>query len=238
MLRAAGLKDEDFKKPLIGVANTWIEIGPCNYHLRELAQHVKDGIRKAGGTPLEFNTVTIHDGITVGTEGMKASLISREVIADSIELVTRGNSFDGLVCIAGCDKNMPAAIMALARVNIPGLMLYGGSIAPGMLPQPDGTTKEITILQVFEAIGSHAAGRIDDAQLEAVEAAACPGPGACGGQFTANTMAMAGEFLGISPIQITGVPAMSPDKHEASREAGRLVMELARKQVKRRDILT
>src|ERR1700753_2384481 len=152
MLRAAGLKDEDFKKPLIGVANTWIEIGPCNYHLRELAQHVKDGIRKAGGTPLEFNTVSISDGITMGTEGMKASLISREVIADSIELVTRGNSFDGLVCIAGCDKNMPASVMALARINIPGLMLYGGSIAPGKLPQPDGTSKEITILNVFEAI--------------------------------------------------------------------------------------
>lgn len=187
---------------------------------------------------MEFNTVTISDGITMGTEGMKASLISREVIADSIELVTRGNSFDGLVCIAGCDKNMPAAVMALARLDIPGMMLYGGSIAPGKLPQADGSTKEITILNVFEAIGSHAAGRIDDAQLEAVEAAACPGPGACGGQFTANTMAMAGEFLGISPIQITGVPAMSKDKQEASREAGRCVMELVRKGITPRQILT
>ena len=177
---------------------------------------------------MEFNTITVHDGITMGTQGMKASLVSREVIADSIELVTRANSFDGLVCIAGCDKNMPAAIMALARLDIPGLMLYGGSIAPGKLPQPDGTTKEITILQVFEGMGSHAAGKINDDELEALEAAACPGPGACGGQFTANTMAMAGEFLGISPIQITGVPAMSPDKAAASREAGRIVMDLAK----------
>jgi dihydroxy-acid dehydratase len=178
--------------------------------------------------PVEFNTITIHDGITMGTQGMKASLISREVIADSIELVTRGNSFDGLVCIAGCDKNMPASIMALARLDIPGLMLYGGSIAPGNLKQPDGSNKEITILSVFEGMGAHAAGKINDDQLEALEAAACPGPGACGGQFTANTMAMAGEFLGISPMMLSGVPAMSPEKHEASRAAGRMVMDLAR----------
>ncbi len=237
-LRGVGFSKEDLHKPIIGIANTWTEIGPCNFHLRQVAEAVKQGIREAGGTPMEFNTVTISDGITMGTEGMKASLISREVIADSIELVTRGNSFDGLVCIAGCDKNMPAAMMALARLDVPGMMLYGGSIAPGLLPQPDGSTKEITILQVFEAIGSHAAGKIDDAQLEAVEAAACPGPGACGGQFTANTMAMAGEFLGISPMQITGVPAMSKDKHEASREAGRCVMELVRKGITPRHILT
>ena len=237
-LRSVGFSKDDLHKPIIGIANTWTEIGPCNFHLRQVAEAVKQGVREAGGTPMEFNTVTIHDGITMGTEGMKASLISREVIADSIELVSRGNSFDGLVCIAGCDKNMPAAIMALARLNIPGLMLYGGSIAPGKLQQPDGSIKEITILQVFEAIGSHAAGTMDDAQLEAVEAAACPGPGACGGQFTANTMAMAGEFLGISPMQITGVPAMSKEKHEASCEAGRLVMELARRQVKPRDLLS
>jgi dihydroxy-acid dehydratase len=236
--RAVGFSKEDLHKPIIGIANTWTEVGPCNFHLRQVAEAVKEGIREAGGTPMEFNTITIHDGITMGTEGMKASLVSREVIADSIELVTRANSFDGLVCIAGCDKNMPAAIMALARLNIPGLMLYGGSIAPGTLHQPDGTNKEITILSVFEAIGSHAAGRINDDQLEAVEAAACPGPGACGGQFTANTMAMAGEFLGISPIQLSGVPAMSKEKHAASREAGRMVMELARKQIKPRDILS
>jgi dihydroxy-acid dehydratase len=253
-LRGVGFSKEDLHKPIIGIANTWTEIGPCNFHLRAVAEAVKQGVRDAGGTPMEFNTVTISDGITMGTEGMKASLISREVIADSIELVARGNSFDGLVCIAGCDKNMPAAIMALARLDIPGLMLYGGSIAPGHLNiGPDGkpatpspnhqplTTNhliDITILNVFEAIGSHAAGRISDAQLEAVEAAACPGPGACGGQFTANTMAMAGEFLGISPMLLTGVPAMSPEKHEASRAAGRMVMDLARSGLTPRQILT
>jgi dihydroxy-acid dehydratase len=238
MLRSVGFSKEDLHKPIIGIANTWTEIGPCNFHLRQVAEAVKQGVREAGGTPMEFNTVTISDGITMGTEGMKASLISREVIADSIELVTRGNSFDGLICIAGCDKNMPAAIMALARLDIPGLMLYGGSIAPGHLPQPDGSSKDITILNVFEAIGSHAAGKINDEQLEAVEATACPGPGACGGQFTANTMAMAGEFLGISPIQLTGVPAMSADKAKASREAGKLVMALARQDLRPSKILT
>jgi dihydroxy-acid dehydratase len=236
--RSVGFTKEDLQKPIIGIANTWTEVGPCNFHLRKVAEAVKQGIREAGGTPMEFNTITIHDGITMGTQGMKASLISREVIADSIELVTRANSFDGLVCIAGCDKNMPAAIMALARLDIPSLMLYGGSIAPGSLKQPDGTTKEITILSVFEGMGSHAAGKINDDELEALEAAACPGPGACGGQFTANTMAMAGEFLGISPMMITGVPAMSPEKHEASRQAGRLVMDLARSGLTPRKIVT
>jgi dihydroxy-acid dehydratase len=247
MLRSVGFTREDLRKPIIGIANTWTEIGPCNYHLRDVAEAVKEGVRAAGGTPMEFNTVTISDGITMGTEGMKASLISRDIIADSIELVSRGNQFDGLVCIAGCDKNMPGAIMALARLDIPGLMLYGGSIAPGHLPvAQDGKTPEpgsskeidITIQQVYEAIGSHASGRMTDAQLDLVEATACPGPGACGGQFTANTMAMAGEFLGISPIEITGVPAMSADKHAASREAGRLVMELVRSGVKPSQILT
>ncbi len=236
--RSVGFSKDDLHKPIIGIANTWTEIGPCNFHLRQVAEAVKQGIREAGGTPMEFNTVTIHDGITMGTQGMKASLVSREVIADSIELVARGNSFDGLVCIAGCDKNMPAAIMALARLDIPGLMLYGGSIAPGHLPQPDGSSKEITILQVFEGMGSHAAGKINDEQLEALEAAACPGPGACGGQFTANTMAMSGEFLGISPMMISGVPAMSPEKHEASRQAGRDIMEIARKGLKPSQIIT
>ncbi len=247
MLRGVGFSKEDLAKPIIGIANTWTEIGPCNYHLRDVAEAVKEGIREAGGTPMEFNTVTISDGITMGTEGMKASLISREVIADSIELVARGNSFDGLVCIAGCDKNMPAAIMALARLNIPGMMLYGGSIEPGQLhvgadgKTPDASSAkviDITIQQVFEAIGSHAAGKISDEQLEQVEASACPGAGACGGQFTANTMAMAGEFLGISPIQLTGVPATSSEKHGASREAGKLVMELVRRGVKPSQILT
>ncbi len=244
-LRGVGFSKEDLHKPIIGIANTWTEIGPCNFHLRDVAEAVKQGVRDAGGTPMEFNTVTISDGITMGTEGMKASLISREVIADSIELVARGNSFDGLVCIAGCDKNMPASIMALARLDIPGLMLYGGSIAPGHValgpdgkPQAGGKLTDITILNVFEGMGAHAAGNITDAQLEALEAAACPGPGACGGQFTANTMAMAGEFLGISPMHLTGVPAMSHDKSAASREAGRLVMALCRSGLTPRQILT
>ena len=233
MLRAVGFTREDLGKPLIGIANTWTEIGPCNYHLREIAEAVKEGVRAAGGTPMEFNTVTISDGITMGTEGMKASLISREVIADSVELVARGNLFDGLVCIAGCDKNMPGTVMALARLDIPGLMLYGGSIAPGRL-----NGRDLTVQDVFEAIGSHAAGRLDDAGLEAVEANACPGAGACGGQFTANTMAMACEFLGISPLGLSGVPAFLPAKLEASREAGRLVMKAARAGLKPSSLIT
>jgi dihydroxy-acid dehydratase len=237
-LRGVGFTKEDLHKPIIGVANTWTEIGPCNFHLRDVAAAVKQGIRDAGGTPMEFNTITISDGITMGTEGMKASLISREVIADSIELVARGNLFDGIVCIAGCDKNMPGTIMAMARLDIPGIMLYGGSIAPGHLKQADGSSKDITILNVFEAIGSHAAGKISDDQLEAVEAAACPGPGACGGQFTANTMAMAGEFLGISPMHLTGVPAMAHDKASASREAGRMILDLCKHDVRPSKILT
>ncbi|SFS18809.1 dihydroxy-acid dehydratase [Granulicella pectinivorans] len=237
-LRGVGFSKEDLHKPIIGVANTWTEIGPCNFHLRDVAAAVKQGIRDAGGTPMEFNTVTISDGITMGTEGMKASLISREVIADSIELVARGNLFDGIVCIAGCDKNMPGTIMAMARLDIPGIMLYGGSIAPGRLAQPDGTHKDITILNVFEGMGSHAAGKINDEQLEALEAAACPGPGACGGQFTANTMAMAGEFLGISPFNLTGVPAMSAEKASASREAGRMILDLCRNDMRPSKILT
>ncbi len=237
-LRGVGFSKEDLHKPIIGVANTWTEIGPCNFHLRDVAAAVKQGIRDAGGTPMEFNTVTISDGITMGTEGMKASLISREVIADSIELVARGNLFDGIVCIAGCDKNMPGTIMAMARLDIPGIMLYGGSIAPGHLKQPDGSSKDITILNVFEGMGSHAAGKINDAQLEALEAAACPGPGACGGQFTANTMAMAGEFLGISPFNLTGVPAMDPHKAEASRAAGRMILDLCRHDLRPSKILT
>ena len=232
-LRGVGFSKDDLHKPIIGIANTWTEIGPCNFHLRQIAEAVKQGIREAGGTPMEFNTVTISDGITMGTEGMKASLISREVIADSVELVARGNLFDGLVAIAGCDKNMPGTVMALARLDIPSLMLYGGSIKPGTL-----NGKDITIQDVFEAIGSHAAGRIDDAGLEAVEAAACPGAGACGGQFTANTMAMACEFLGISPIGLSGVPAFLPEKLAASREAGRLVMELAKNDLRPSKIIT
>ena len=237
-LRGAGFAKEDLHKPIIGVANTWTEIGTCNVHLREIAEALKQGIREAGGTPMEFNTITIHDGITMGTQGMKASLVSREVIADSIELVARGNLFDGLVGIGGCDKNMPGIIMALCRLDIPGMMLYGGSIAPGKINGPDGKMVDITIQNVFEGIGSHAAGRIDDAGLEVLEANACPGAGACGGQFTANTMAMSGEILGISPIYLSGVPAKSKDKLEASREAGHILMDAVRANRKPSQIIT
>jgi dihydroxy-acid dehydratase len=233
MLRACGLKDDDFKKPLIGVANTWIEIGPCNYHLRELAEHVKEGVRTAGGTPLEFNTVSISDGITMGTEGMRASLVSREVITDSIELVTRGNMFDALVVLVGCDKTIPAGIMALARLNIPGLVLYGGSIAPGTF---EGHA--VTIQDVYEAIGAHARGNMSDAQLKSLETAACPGAGACGGQFTANTMALVCEFLGIAPMGLSSVPATDPAKAAAGRRAGELVMDLLRGNVTPSKIIT
>jgi len=232
-LRGVGFSKEDLHMPIIGIANTWTEIGTCNMHLREIAEALKEGIREAGGTPMEFNTITIHDGITMGTQGMKASLVSREVIADSIELVARGNLFDGLVGIGGCDKNMPGIIMALCRLDIPGMMLYGGSIAPGKL-----NGRDITIQDVFEGIGSHAAGRIDDAGLEALEAHACPGAGACGGQFTANTMAMSGEILGISPIQLSGVPATSPDKLAATREAGRMLMDAVRANRRPSQIIT
>ena len=232
-LRGVGFSKEELHQPIIGIANTWTEIGTCNMHLREIAEALKEGIREAGGTPMEFNTITISDGITMGTQGMKASLVSREVIADSIELVARGNLFDGLVGIGGCDKNMPGIIMALCRLDIPGMMLYGGSIAPGKL-----NGKDITIQDVFEGIGSHAAGRIDDAGLEALEAHACPGAGACGGQFTANTMAMSGEILGISPIQLSGVPATSPDKFAATREAGRILMDAVRANRRPSQIIT
>ena len=233
MLRAAGLKDEDFSKPLIGIANTWIEIGPCNYHLRELAVHVRDGIRKAGGTPLEFNTVSISDGITMGTEGMRASLISREVIADSIELVARGNLLDGLIVLVGCDKTIPGGAMALARLNIPGLMLYGGSIAPG---QYEGHS--VTIQDVFEAVGAHARGKMTDQQLKDLECAACPGAGACGGQFTANTMALVCEFLGLAPMGISSVPATNEGKARAGELAGELTLGLLRRNLTPSTILT
>jgi dihydroxy-acid dehydratase len=233
MLRAAGLNDEDFTKPLIGIANTWIEIGPCNYHLRELAVHVRDGIRAAGGTPLEFNTVSISDGITMGTEGMRASLISREVIADSIELVTRGNLLDGLIVLVGCDKTIPGGAMALARLNIPGLILYGGTIAPG---QYEGHS--VTIQDVFEAVGAHARGKMSDAQLKELECAACPGAGACGGQYTANTMALVCEFLGIAPMGISSVPATDAGKAHAGELAGRLVIDLLRKNTTPSQIIT
>ena len=233
MLKAVGFTDADLKKPLIGVANTWIEIGPCNYHLRDLAVDVKEGVRSAGGTPMEFNTVSISDGITMGTEGMRASLVSREVIADSIELVARGNGFDGLVVLVGCDKTIPAAAMALARLNIPGVALYGGSIAPGAW-----NGKNVTIQDVFEAVGAHAAGTLSDADLCRLEDAACPGAGACGGQFTANTMAIALEFLGIAALGSGSVPANDPKKKAVARAAGERVMDLLRRNLRPRDIIT
>jgi dihydroxy-acid dehydratase len=233
MLRASGLRDEDFTRPLIGVANTWIEIGPCNYHLRELAQHVKDGIRTAGGTPLEFNTVSISDGITMGSEGMRASLVSREVIADSIELVTRGNLFDAVIVLVGCDKTIPGGVLALARLDIPSLILYGGSIAPGHFED-----HSVTIQDVFEAVGAHARGKMTDAKLKELECAACPGAGACGGQFTANTMALVCEFLGIAPMGISSVPATDAAKAHAGELAGRLVVDLLRKNLTPSKIIT
>ncbi|MDQ1407336.1 MAG: dihydroxy-acid dehydratase [Acidobacteriaceae bacterium] len=226
MLRASGLDDGDFKKPLIGVANTWIEIGPCNFHLRELAKHVKDGIRAAGAVPLEFNTVSISDGITMGTEGMRASLISREVITDSIELVTRGNLFDALIVLVGCDKTIPAGIMALARLNIPGMILYGGSIAAG---QFEGHS--VTIQDVFEAVGTFSRGEMSEQRLRALENVACPGAGACGGQYTANTMALVCEFLGVAPMGLSSTPATNDAKAESGRRAGELVVDLLRRNV-------
>lgn len=233
MLKAVGFKDADLERPLIGVANTWIEIGPCNYHLRHLAAKVKEGIRAAGGTPLEFNTVSISDGITMGCQGMKTSLVSREVIADSIELVVRGNLFDAVVALSGCDKTIPGTVMALVRVNVPGLMLYGGSIMYG-----EYGGRRLTIQDVFEAVGAFNAGKISAEQLRGIEDRACPGPGACGGQFTANTMATAFEMLGISPMGFSDVPAMDPRKDEVAFECGRMVMDLLRRGITPRQIIT
>lgn len=233
MLKAVGFTDDDLRRPIIGIANTWTEIGPCNYHLRGLADEVKKGVRNAGGTPMEFNTVSISDGITMGSEGMRASLVSREVVADSIELVARGNLFDGLVVLVGCDKTIPGGVMALVRLNIPGLLLYGGSIAPGRWEGQD-----VTIQDVFEAVGAHAAGQMTDARLCALEETACPGPGACGGQFTANTMATVCELLGVSPMSTNAVPAMDASKAVVSRKAGETLMELVERDLKPREIVT
>jgi dihydroxy-acid dehydratase len=232
-LKGIGYGDDDLAKPIIGVANTWIETMPCNFHLRALAKHVKDGIRAAGGTPMELNTVAISDGITMGTSGMKTSLVSREVIADSIELVARGHLFDGVIALSGCDKTLPGTVMALARLDLPSLMLYGGSIRPGHFEGRD-----VTIMDVFEAVGAHAAGKITDEQLHALEGEASPGAGACGGQFTANTMAMAFEVLGISPAGAAMVPAEAKAKHEVAFEAGKLMVDLLRRGVTARQIIT
>ena len=233
MLKAIGFDDEALSKPIIGVAHTWIETMPCNFNQRRLAERVKEGIREAGGTPMELNTIAISDGVTMGTEGMKASLVSREVIADSIELVGRGHMFDAMVSIVGCDKTLPGATMALVRLGIPGMIVYGGSIDPGRHKGQD-----ITIQEIFEAVGAHAAGRIDDAELKAIEDSACPGAGACGGQFTANTMAMVLEFLGLSPMGSASPPANDPRKDETCVDAGRLVMDMLRRGLTPKDILT
>ncbi|MBA2426923.1 MAG: dihydroxy-acid dehydratase [Actinobacteria bacterium] len=223
MLKAIGFTDEDLAKPIVGVATTWIETMPCNYNQRELAKEVKAGIRAGGGTPMEFNTVAISDGVTMGTEGMRASLISREVIADSIELVARGHLFDGIVCLVGCDKTIPAAVMALCRLDIPGAVLYNGSIAPGRW-----RGKDVTLQDVFEAVGGHAAGKLSSADLHGLENVACPGAGACGGQFTANTMATVIDFLGISPAGLSGIPATEPGKRAAAEQTGRMAMKLVK----------
>jgi dihydroxy-acid dehydratase len=233
MLKGIGFTDEDLARPLVGVATMWIETMPCNWNHRVLAKEVKRGIREAGGTPMEFNTISVSDGVSMGTVGMRASLVSREVIADSIELVARGHLFDGLVCVVGCDKTIPAAAMALVRLDIPGLVLYGGSIGPGRF-----RGRDVTIQDVFEAVGAHAAGTMSPADVHALEDVACPGAGACGGQFTANTMATALDFLGISPSALSGIPATAPEKNEAAAEAGRLAMQLVRDDVRPSAIVT
>src|SRR3954453_3341159 len=232
-LHGIGFDAEALSKPIIGVASTWTETMPCNFGLRALAARVKDGIRAAGGTPMEFNTVAISDGITMGTSGMKTSLVSREVITDSIELVARGHLFDGIVALAACDKTIPGAVMALARVNVPSVLLYGGSILPGHFKGQD-----VTIQEVFEAVGAPAPGKIDDDELRALEQAASPGIGACGGQFTANTMAMAFEMLGVSPMGSSMVPAAYEEKGDVAVEAGRLVMDVLARGQRPRDIIT
>ncbi len=233
MLRAVGFGDEDFSKPLVAVANTWSEVTPCNYHLRDVAEKVKAGIREAGGVPIEFNSVVISDGISMGTEGMKASLISREVVADSIELVVRGHLFDAVVALSGCDKTIPGTVMALARLNLPSLMLYGGSIMPGQFQG-----RHVTIQEVFEAVGAHARGTMSDADLHDLERHACPGAGSCGGQFTANTMSIAFEFLGISPMGFNGVPALDPKKEAVATQCGHLIMDLLKRDLRPARIIT
>ncbi len=233
MFKAVGFTDSDLSKPLIGVANTWIETMPCNFHLRRLSAKIKEGIRAAGGTPMEFNTIAISDGETMGTEGMRASLVSRELITDSIELVCRGQMFDAVVCVVGCDKTIPAGAMALARLNIPGLVLYGGTIAPG-----NYKGKDVTIQDVFEAVGANAAGKMTDSDLHELENVACPAAGACGGQYTANTMSTVMEMIGLSPMGFNSVPAMDPQKDQVAYDCGEVVMNLLRGGVCPRDILT
>ena len=232
-LKGIGFDDEALQRPIVGIANTWTEVGPCNFHLRRLAERVKDGVRAAGGTPMEFNTVAVSDGISMGTEGMKTSLVSREVIADSIELVVRGHMFDAVIAISGCDKTIPGCVMALARLDLPCLMLYGGSIAPGKFKGED-----VTIQEVFEAVGAHAAGRMSDADLLELESVASPGAGACAGQFTANTMALAFELLGISPTGSSMVPAEEGKKGQVAEDCGRLVMDILERDLRPSAVIT
>ena len=234
MLKAIGFSDEDLAKPIIGVGHSWIETMPCNYNHRRLAESVKAGIRAAGGTPMEFNTISISDGVSMGTEGMKASLVSREVVADSIELVARGHLFDGLVCIFGCDKTGPGAAMALARLDIPALALYSGTIYPGLR----NGVRDATVVTIYEAIGAYRAGKITLDELYDVENASCPGPGACGGQFTANTMSMVMEFLGLSPAGLNEIPAEDPSKDDAARRAGEMAMRLVRDDIRPSSFVT
>jgi dihydroxy-acid dehydratase len=234
MLKAIGFNDEDLARPLIGVATTWIETMPCNYNQRRLAEHVKAGIRAAGGTPMEFNTIAISDGTSMGTEGMKASLISREVIADSIELCTRGHLLDGLVCLVGCDKTIPGAIIALGRLDIPGVILYNGTIYPGVYKGK----RDATIVTIFEAIGAYRAGKMAAEELYEIESVSCPGAGACGGQYTANTMSMTLEILGLSPAGLNGIPAEHPDKDDAARRCGEIAMDLVRRDVRPKEFVT
>src|SRR5712692_5756406 len=232
-LKAIGFTDTDLKKPMIGIANTWTETMPCNYNLRELAVKVKEGVRAAGGTPMEFNTIAISDGVTMGTEGMKASLVSREIIADSIELVARGHMFDGIVALVACDKTIPGAGMALLRLNVPGLVLYGGSILPGRYKGMD-----LTIQDVFEAVGANALGAISDQELLEIENRACPGAGACGGQFTANTMATVMELIGLSPMGTAAVPQVDARKNDVAFGCGKVILDMVKNDRKPRDIAT
>src|SRR6478609_350887 len=234
MLKAIGFTDEDLAKPIVGVATTWIETMPCNINQRHLAEVAKAGVRAAGGTPMEFNTIAISDGVTMGTEGMKTSLVSREVIADSIELVVRGQMFDGVVCIVACDKTVPGAAMALGRLDVPGIVLYGGTINPGVYKGE----RSATVVTVYEAIGAYRAGKITLEDLHEVENAACPGPGACGGQFTANTMSTVMEFIGLSPAGLNGIPAEDPSKEAAAHRTGELIMDLVRRDVRPSHIVT
>src|SRR3954465_14976449 len=233
MLKGAGFTDEDLARPLVGVATSWIETMPCNLNQRKLAVDVKRGVRAAGGTPVEFNTIAVSDGVSMGSEGMRASLVSREVIVDSIELVARGHLFDGLVVLVGCDKTIPAGALALARLDLPGLVLYNGSIAPGRF-----RGRDVTIQDVFEAVGAHAAGKMSAEDVHELEGVACPGAGACGGQFTANTMALALDFLGVSPRDLSGIPATNPAKAEAAYEAGKIAMRLVREDIRPSSLVT